>query len=404
MKSLALGLQEALRLTLEALRPLGEELLPLLDGVDRVAARDLHALVDSPTRDVSRKDGYALQAREVAAASAQAPVRLRVLGAMAAGGAAEIAVAPGSTVRVLTGARIPPGADLVVAEEHVKREGDEVVVGDLDRKVPNILRRGGDIAQGRLFLERGQVITPIMAGLLAAAGYSQVPVHRTPLVGLVGTGDEIVAPGEPLAEGKLYASNIVALAGWCARYKMPTRTAIVRDHRPAMREAFAQAAEASDALITSGGAWRGDHDIVADVLGELGWEMVFHRIRIGPGKAVGFGMMGGKPVFVLPGGPPSNLIGFLQIALPGLLALGGHAQTGLPTATAQLAEGIDGGKPAWTDFFFGALTPGEDMPLFHPMDKRARLVSIAAADAVAAIPEGRDRLEAGEVVLVQLLR
>jgi molybdopterin molybdotransferase len=403
MKSLSLGLREALRLTLEAVKPLPAENVALLDSVDRVAARDLHALVDSPTRDVSRKDGYAVAGREIAGASAANPVRLRLLGAMAAGGEEEIRVEPGTTVRVLTGARIPPGADVVLAEENVQREGDEVIMDAAVQPGTNILPRGGDAALGTFLAGPGQPISPIIAGLLAAAGHSEVPVFRNPLVGIVGTGDEIVAPGAPLTEGKLYASNVVTLAGLCSRYKMQTRMAIVKDDRQAMRDAFAKVSGETDALITSGGAWRGDHDIVADVLDGLGWEKVFHRIRIGPGKAVGFGMLKGKPVFILPGGPPSNLMGFLQIALPGLMSLAGHANPGLPRITARLAAAIGEGKADWTDFFFGALESGDGLPAFHPMAKRSRLFAIAGATAVAAIPEGQDHLRAGAVVSVQLL-
>ena len=140
----------------------------------------------------------------------------------------------------------------------------------------------------------------MMAGLLAAAGHSRVPVFRKPVVGIIGTGDEIVEPGKPLTEGKLYASNIITLAGWCARYKMKTRMTIVKDDHDALFNALKKLANETDALITSGGAWTGDHDLVAHVLEGLGWQKVFHRIRMGPGKAVGFGMLENKPVFVLP--------------------------------------------------------------------------------------------------------
>jgi molybdopterin molybdotransferase len=242
-----------------------------------------------------------------------------------------------------------------------------------------------------------------MAGLLAAAGHSEIPVFKNPVVGMVGTGDEIVEPGKPLSEGKLYASNIVTTAGLCRKYNMPTRMAIAKDDPEAILEAIEKMFTETDALITSGGAWRGDHDYVALVLEKLGWKKVFHRIRIGPGKAVGFGLLQDKPIFILPGGPPSNLMGFLQIALPGLLALSGRAGAGLPRINARLAADINDGKSTWTDFFYGALEYGEGLPVFHPMQKRSRLNSIAEATAIAAVPEGRDSLQAGEVVSVQLL-
>jgi molybdopterin molybdotransferase len=402
-KSLSLGLQEALRLTLESIAPLPGEEAPLLDSIGRIAASDLSALVDSPPTDSSRKDGYALNRRELAAASPEAPARFRVIGSMVAGGNNDLQIEPGTTVRVLTGARIPAGADVVVAEEYTRLEGGEVLIDDPTVPEMNILPRGGDVAAGTPILRAGGGITPIMAGLLAAAGHSTIPVFRKPLVGILGTGDEIVEPGKPLGQGKLYASNIVTLAGLCHRYQMQTRVTTAKDDRDAILDAMRMLAGEVDALITSGGAWKSDRDLVPEILDELGWRKVFHRIRMGPGKAVGFGLLGQKPVFILPGGPPSNLMGFLQIGLPGLQTLAGWAEPGLPRINARLAAEIQEGKAAWTDFFYGTLEPGEDLPAFHPMKKRVRLHSISQAKAVASIPEGMDTLPAGTVVNVQLL-
>ena len=147
----------------------------------------------------------------------------------------------------------------------------------------------------------------------------------------------------------------------------------------------------------------GDHDIVAQVLEGLGWKKVFHKIRMGPGKAAGFGLLDDKPVFMLAGGPSSNLMGFLQIALPGLLALSGHANPGLPGINARLASELKGREPDWTDFFFGTLEPDEGLPTFYPLKERSRLSSIAKATAVASIPEGQEYLSEGSVVYVQVL-
>ncbi|OPY80875.1 MAG: Molybdopterin molybdenumtransferase [Syntrophus sp. PtaU1.Bin005] len=402
MKSLSIGLEEALRLTLEGIIPLSAENVSLVESVDRIAARDLFALVDSPSTDSSRKDGYAVLAHEVAGATAENPVRLRLLGSMAAGGKTDIQVREGTTVRVLTGARIPTGADAVVAEEYARKEHSHVLVESFAQP-KNVLRRGSDVAKGQWILRAGRRISPVMAGLLAAAGHSSVPVFRNPVVGMLGTGDEIVEPGNPLTDGKLYASNITTLAGWCNRYRMKSRTAIVRDDRAALLCALKNLADQTDALITSGGAWVGDHDLVAHVLEELGWKKIFHRIRIGPGKAVGFGMLDRKPVFILAGGPPSNLMGFLQIALPGILALAGHTNPGLPTMTARLASDLSEGETDWTDFFFGTLENHEELPDFRPMAKRSRLNSLAEATAVASIPEGKKALPAGSIISVQLL-
>jgi molybdopterin molybdotransferase len=178
---------------------------------------------------------------------------------------------------------------------------------------------------------------------------------------------------------------------------------IVKDDHNAILSALKILSVETDAVITSGGAWTGDRDMVAQVLAGLGWKEVFHRIRIGPGKAVGFGVLNGRPLFILPGGPPSNLMAFLQIALPGLLALSGHANPGLPRINAMLASELRGREPNWTDFFFGILEQGEGLPVFHPLEYRSRLRSIAEATAVASLPEGQDCLAGGSVISVQLL-
>ncbi|MCB2185610.1 MAG: molybdopterin molybdotransferase MoeA [Deltaproteobacteria bacterium] len=403
MKKLALGLSEARDLTLAGLSPLPAEKVGLLDAAGRVAARGLSAQVDSPTEAVSRKDGFAVTLREVAQATPEHPVSLRVLGVMTAGGREEVALAPGGTVKVFTGARLPRGTDAVVPEEQVRPAPDGVLILNPVRPGLNVLPRGSDVAAGRALVQAGEIITPVRLGLLAAAGVARLAVYGRPRVGIVGIGDELVEPGRPLAPGKVYASNIVTLAGLCQRYGFRPRLTVVADEHGPVAQALTTLSPATDVVITSGGAWFGDRDIVAGVLESLGWEQVFHRIRIGPGKAVGFGRLAGKPVFILPGGPPSNLMGFLQIALPGLLTLAGWADPGLPQAQACLAEDLGEGHPAWTDFFFGTLFPGPEVPLFHPLPKRCRLGAIAQATAVAAIPEGQDRLPAGTRLAVQLL-
>jgi molybdopterin molybdotransferase len=400
---MSFGLEEALAITLRAIKPLPVEDVDLVASVGRVAATSIRALVNSPSIDASLKDGYAVRCREIVEATAEKPIRLRLLGSLAAGGEEDIRIKAGTAVRVLTGARIPTGADAVLAGEMVKREGDRILIETPVEVGKNILRRGTDVALRRRIIQKGQQKSPGLAGLLAAAGHSRVPVFRNPVVGIIGTGDEIVAPGKPLGKGMLYASNIMTLAGWCDKYKMKTLMTVVKDDYDVIYHTIERLSDETDVIITSGGAWTGDHDIVAHVLGELGWKQAFHHIRIGPGKAVGFGMLNGKPVFILPGGPPSNLMGFLQIALPGLLALSGHTEPGLPRIKARLASEMRGRENDWTDFFFGNLDSDGPLPVFYPLKYRSRLSSIADAPAVASVPEGHDCVPEGSVISVQLL-
>ena len=179
--------------------------------------------------------------------------------------------------------------------------------------------------------------------------------------------------------------------------------AIVKDDPDEILSTLKSAAKESDAILTSGGAWTGDRDLVAKMLDKLGWKQVFHRIRIGPGKAVGFGLLYDKPVFILPGGPPSNLMGFLQIALPGLLKLAGHSHPALPAVNVRLASDLTGSHSDWTQFIFGMIEHQPGLLIFHHLRNRSRLRSMAEAQAIVAIPEGHTVLSAGSMVSAQFL-
>jgi molybdopterin molybdotransferase len=398
-----IGLDEALRLTLENITPLPTIQVDLMEGLHHALARDVGAQVDSPSVDASLKDGFAVMSGDVADARPERPVRLHVIGNIAAGGSRRITVTPGTAVRVLTGAGIPPGADAVVSEEYTAVDSDSLTVSIDAEPGRNILPRGSDVAAGQVVAEKGSLLSPGLIGLLAAAGHSQLAVVRTPVVAIVSTGDEVVAPGHPLPDGKLYASNMTTLGCWCHRYGWQTRLDVVKDDPDAILALLQSTSASADAILTSGGAWTGDRDLVAHILERLGWTQMFHRIRIGPGKAVGFGLLNDKPVFILPGGPPSNLMGFLQIALPGLLALAGHRQACLPTMRVRLDADLKGRGLDWTQFVYGTLSHGDVPPLFHSLKSKSRLRSMAEAQAVVAIPEGTAMLPAGAVVEAQIL-
>lgn len=403
VRTLPLGLKEALGLTLQRVEPLPPIRVELLEGLNRALAEDICATVDSPSTDASMKDGYAVISSEVKDAKREDPVRLTLTDSLAAGESRKVRVLPGTAVRILTGARIPSGADAVVAEEFTEVESNTLTVYNNAEPGRNILPKSSDVAAGQIVAGKGSMVTPGLAGMLAAAGHSRIDVVRPPSVSIIATGDEVVAPGRPLPEGKLYASNMTTLGGWCRRYGMQIHMEVVEDDFTAIHRMLGQQSETADAIVTSGGAWTGDRDLVAKVLDRLGWQQIFHRIRIGPGKAVGFGMLNHKPVFILPGGPPSNLMGFLQIALPGLLKLAGHRRTGLPQANVRLASELTGRYADWTQFIFGILEIDRDFQVFRANKQTSRLRSMAQAQAVVAIPEGETVLPAGKVVAAQLL-
>ena len=362
-----------MQLVLAQMRPLAVQAVALADAVDRIAADDLRARVDAPSVDASLRDGYAVLSCDLGAAEPEHPVRLRLDGLAAAGGTRKDEVVPGSTVRILTGAKVPGGADAVVAEEDVSAEDGQVVFTAPAGTGEWILAKGAEVAVGDCVVQAGDVLSPARVGLLAAAGYRRVRVIGRPVVTVAAIGDEVVAPGEPLAEGNLYASNMVSLCAWCRRYGWPLQATIVRDEPKAIERALLDAVKRSDAIITSGGAWSGDRDLVADALERLGWRQLFRTIRMAPGKGTAFGLLQGRPVFMLPGGPPAAMIGFLQIALPGLLRLGGFKVAGLPRAEARLSSDLIARNREWTQFVFGRLRADDSVypPLRSPAPRKS---------------------------------
>jgi molybdopterin molybdotransferase len=401
-EAVRIGYGEALERTLASVSPLGVEVVPVVEACGRVVAGDLEARVDSPSVDVSLKDGYAVRPADVAAASPERPVHLGLRGLAAAGEKGNGSVGEGMAMRILSGAVLPRGAEAVVSEEFAGDDGRTVTVVNDAGPGRNVLPRGSDVAVGQRIVAAGMVLRPAQVGLLAAAGHAEVPVFRRPRVAIVATGDEVVAPGKPLEPGKLYASNLVTLAAWCAHYGLAVTTAVVPDRKAAIREQLLACLADHDALLTSGGAWKGERDLVVQLLDELGWEKVYHRVRMGPGKAVGFGLWQGKPVFCLPGGPPSNQMAFLQLGLVGLHRLEGRRQAGLPVQVARLAETV-WGQQDWTEFVSGRLEVGSEGPVFVPGRRKSRLQEMAEAEAIVRIPEGVQEIRGGTVLPVQVL-
>ncbi|WP_245569236.1 molybdopterin molybdotransferase MoeA [Desulfotignum balticum] len=397
------GYESALKMTLGAISPLkGGKEMDLGDCLHRVLSADIHSMVNSPSVDASMKDGYAVVSDEIRDATPENPVQLKLTGMMAAGGDARLRVEPGTTVRILTGAGIPAGATAVLAGEFARCDREWVTVFNHAEPGRNILKAGMDICAGEQVAQKGTILNPGLIGTIAAAGFGRVPVYHRPRVAILATGDELVVPGDPLPDGKVYASNLEMLKAWCRQFGMSTSFQLLQDTPKIISHAMETAAATHDVLITSGGAWTGDRDFIAQTLASLGWKKVFHAIRMGPGKAVGFGMLQDKPVFILPGGPPSNLTAFLQIALPGLLKLAGHRRPGLPEIRVRLQTSLDGSHVDWTEFVYGSLVPGDTHTGFQPLELTRRLRSMAFAQAAVAIPEGISCLPEGSIVTAQV--
>ena len=317
--SALISVEEALARVLgSAEAPLVEERVALEDAFGRVLARDVAALRTQPPFVNSAMDGYALRAAD----TASPPVSLRVIGEAAAGRAFDGEIGAGEAVRIFTGAPAPRGADAVVVQEDVQREGDRISVSASARVGDNLRPAGLDFAEGELLLPAGRRLTPRDVALAAAANHVALPVRRPARVAILATGDELITPGGTLGPSQIVASNNFTVAGIVeACGGIPIDLGIARDDMSALDAAIREALDAEvDVFVTLGGASVGDHDLVQKALVAAGMELGFWKIAMRPGKPLMHGRLGDLIVLGLPGNPTSSTVCailFLQAAAHG---------------------------------------------------------------------------------------
>jgi len=257
---------------------------------------------------------------------------------------------------------------------------------------------------GAPVISSGEILLPGRLGLAAAAGIDRVKVFRRPRAAIVSIGDEVVKPGLKLNAGQLYASNMVTMEAWLSSFSISCATSVAADNEADIAKELNRHLPEADVILTSGGAWGSERDLALGVMNNLGWKQLFHYVRMGPGKGVAFGLWKDVPVFCLPGGPSSNGMAFLQLALPAILLMAGHKGHPLRTIQAMLAEDVKGRHRAWTEFKDASVSCENDGSYSVSLYRNdSRLQSIAGAGGLICIPEGRDSLKKGEVVPVQLL-
>ena len=343
--SALISVEEALARVLgSAEAPLVEERVALEEAFGRVLARDVVALRTQPPFVNSAMDGYALRAAD----TANPPVSLRVVGEAAAGRAFDGGIGAGEAVRIFTGAPIPCGADAVVIQEDVRREGDRITVSASAPVGDNLRPAGLDFAEGELLLPAGRRLTARDVALAAAANHAVLPVRRPARVAILATGDELIPPGGTLGPSQIVASNNFTVAGIVeACGGIPIDLGIARDDLSALDAAIREAFDAKvDVLVTLGGASVGDHDLVQKALVAAGMELGFWKIAMRPGKPLMHGRLGDLIVLGLPGNPTSSTVCAILFLRPLIMALHGEPDPGAdPTLPARLALDMNANGP-----------------------------------------------------------
>jgi len=387
-----------------SLAPLGVESVPLAEALGRVLAGDVVARVDVPSFDRSNLDGFAIRAADTFGADELAPRNAKLLPSMIdAGVAANFEVRPGEAVAIATGGMVPRGADAIVMVEHADVHRGELVIRKAVTPGFGVAFAGNDIATGEIVLRVGTLLTSRETGVLAAIGENDVAVRRQPRVAIISTGDELIAPGEPMRPPHVYDSNAQILADAVRELGgVPRSLGIVRDDAAALRRALHAALAEADIVLLSGGTSKGQGDLCYRVVAELTDPgIVAHGVALKPGKPICLAASGGKPVVVLPGFPTSAIFTFHEFVAPVISMLGGRRAELQEFIPATMAVKINS-EIGRTEYLLVGLVRSERGLVAYPMGKGSGSVTaFSRADGFVTIGRHTEILDAGQEVQVR---
>jgi molybdopterin molybdotransferase len=401
-----LAVEDYLERVLARIEPMPAFEHPLMDAIGLPVAEDVIAPVSLPVFDNSGMDGYAVAFRDVADATAERPVHLPVVGEIAAGQTTIFTLTPGTAVRIMTGAPIPQGSTAVVPFEWAEEQGREVLVSRAPEEGQHIRFAGEEVQKGDVLMRRGEVIGTRQVGLLAAVGLGRVATAPRPRVVVMSTGSELVEPGKPLGRDSVYDANSYLLAAAVrAHGGIAYRVVATSDDPAAFSEALSDQLVRADLVVTSGGVSKGTHDVVKEVLSELG-TVKFLEVAMQPGKPQGFGVVGEDetPIFTLPGNPVSAYVSFEMFVAPAIHKLTGRAPVGrgLRTATVTTPMRSMRGKQ---QLVRASVELGADGVRVTPVGGAGShlIAGLAQAEALIVLAEGVTRVDQGDQVPVLLL-
>jgi molybdopterin molybdotransferase len=373
------------------------ETIPIREALGRVLAQDVVPQINVPAHDNSAMDGYAVRFSDL-----DSP--LKEIGVALAGKPYHGTVGEGECVRIMTGAVMPAGADTVVIQEVVKREGERIRIPPGQKRAQNVRYAGEDLKLGVPVLADGKHLRAAELGLIASLGIGEVRVKRKLRVAFFATGDELASIGTPLKQGEVYDSNRYTLHGMLSRLGVEmVDLGVVRDDPLALEAAFKKAAQA-DAVITTGGVSVGEADFVRALMAKLG-EVLFWKIAMRPGRPMAFGRIGDAWLFGLPGNPVAVMVTFYQFVRDALLYLAGRGDGGaVPLLRAVAAENMRK-VPGRTEYQRGILF--QEAGGWHVRTTGQQgsgvLRSMSEANCFIVLEHERGAVKAGEPVDVQLM-
>jgi molybdopterin molybdotransferase len=369
-------------------------------AIGSVATQEIVAREDVPPYASSAMDGYAVRSADTRGA----PIELRVVGTLLAGHATSTVVGPGEAMRIMTGAPMPTGADAVVRVEQTRTLGDTVTIQVDVRSGTSVRDPGEDVRRGDIVLEPGETLTPAHVGALSSLGVTRVTTYRSPRVGVLSTGDELVAT-DSAQRGKIRNSNGPALCGFVRELGYePVNLGVVSDDVDLLTRAISGAVASCDAVVTTGGVSVGDADNVKVVLAQLG-DARWMQVAIKPAKPLAFALVGNVPVFGLPGNPTSAMVSFELFVRPALLRMAGRRECHRVVVAAVATKGRPRARDGKTHFVWVVAHQDEcGSWSVEPATTKAShgLAAVARANALAIVDDG-DGAAPGDSVRTMLL-
>ena len=384
-----------------ATSPLPDEKLPLAEAAGRILATHVASDVDWPPFDASAMDGYALRAEDLRAPDLALTERP---GLVAAGDPPPAPLAAGEAVRLMTGAPVPSGADAVVPVEHAHREAGRVFFERPPEPGAHLRRRGESVTRGAVLLSAGQRLGPAAVAIAALAGADPISVRRRPRVAIAPTGNELVPAAETPTGGRLRDSNGPMLDALCRARGWPTvARERVADEPAAVQRLFEDDTDV-DVLVTSGGVSAGDLDLLPAAAERAGWEILFHRVAVRPGKPIAFARRGKRFWFGLPGNPVSASVCFQLFVRRALDRMEGVEPAGAPLVFARLAHPLAPSGPRET-YRDAVLVEREGVRRAEPLPTAGShdIAAHARANALIRVPVNGGPLEEGSIVTCVLL-
>ena len=376
--------------------------IELINGNRRVLMEDIYAPINNPPFNRSPLDGYALRSKDTKGANKNNSIKLKVIDEVFAGSYSNKVLNKGEAIRIMTGAKIPEGADCIIRQENTNEGMDIVEIYEELSKYDNYCCMGEDINKGTLLMKKGEVLSYVHIGVLSSMGFNKVKVKRLPRVALFATGDEVCKPGEALKEGKIYDSNLHLIYSRLFEFGIvPKIYEIIGDSYEELSKRIEEVIEDVDIVITTGGVSVGKKDILHEALPLINAKRIFWKVKLKPGTPAMFSLYKNKPILSLSGNPFAATTTFELLGRPALAKLSGNSNINIKRVKAIMESDFNKASNV-RRFIRGSYENGK-VKLLNNKHSSGMLWSMIGCNALIDIKAGSKKLSVNEEVNIILL-